>query len=158
MHACAIQHIQVSIKAYPFHLAPENMAKCSNGVVAHFFSLYQVNSYQNTKTRESVTLDYVACLMHNALIAKDAPFPGEKCARELQLPNWDVIRECSNSTEGSKLLQDHGERTKLLNPPLSDVPTITFNHVSNRNSISSTRSIPMLINFCFSLFFAANRQ
>lgn len=67
--------------------------------------------------------------MHNAMIAKDAPFPGEKCARELQLPNWVVIRDCANSTEGSKLLQDHGVRTQQLNPPLSNVPTITFNHV-----------------------------
>lgn len=68
--------------------------------------------------------------MHNALIARDAPFPGEKCARELQLPNWEVIRDCANSTEGSKLLQDSGVRTQQLNPPLSNVPTITFNHVS----------------------------
>lgn len=78
-------------------------------------------------------MDYVACLMHNALIAKDAPFPGEKCARELQLPNWEVIRDCANSTEGSKLLQDNGVRTQQLNPPLTNVPTITFNHVSIHN-------------------------
>lgn len=88
-----------------------------------------MDSYQNLKTRESLTLDYVACLMHNALIAKDAPFPGEKCARELQLPNWHVIRECANSTDGSKLLQDNGVLTHQLNPPLTNVPTIVFNHV-----------------------------
>lgn len=89
-----------------------------------------MNSYQNAKTRESLTLDYVACLMHNSMISKDAPFPGEKCARDLQLPNWLVIQECANSTEGSKLLQDHGVTTYQLNPTLTEVPTITFNHVS----------------------------
>lgn len=64
------------------------------------------------------------------MVAKDAPFPGEKCARDLQLPNWQVIQECANSTEGSKLLQDYGVRTQQLNPTLTEVPTITFNHVS----------------------------
>lgn len=82
-------------------------------------------------------MDYVACLMHNALIAKDAPFPGEKCARELQLKNWEGIRDCANSTDGSKLLQDNGARTNELKPPLTNVPTITFNHVSISKLISS---------------------
>lgn len=68
--------------------------------------------------------------MHNALLAKDAPFPGEKCATQLHLENWYVIRECANSTEGSKLLQDNGVLTQQLNPPLTSVPTIVFNHVS----------------------------
>lgn len=75
-------------------------------------------------------MDYVACLMHHALRARDAPFPGEICARENQLGNWHVIQECANTTEGSKLLQDHGVYTQQLNPPLTNVPTITFNHVS----------------------------
>lgn len=75
-------------------------------------------------------MDYVACLMHTSMISKDAPFPGEKCARDLQLQNWQVIQECANSTEGSKLLQDYGVRTQQLSSPLAEVPTITFNHVS----------------------------
>lgn len=69
------------------------------------------------------------CLMQTANSFSDTVFPGAKCARELQLPNWNVIEECANSTEGSKLLQNHGEKTKLLNPKLTSVPTITFNHV-----------------------------
>lgn len=68
--------------------------------------------------------------MHTSQVAKDAPFPGEKCARDLQLPNWNVIQECANSTEGSKLLQDYGVQTQQLIPTLTSVPTITFNHVS----------------------------
>lgn len=68
--------------------------------------------------------------MQTAINFKDSIFPGARCARDLQLPNWNVIEECANSTQGSKLLQDYGERTKQLTPPLSFVPTITFNHVS----------------------------
>lgn len=94
-----------------------------------------MNSYQNTKTRESLTLDYVACLMQTAYQFKDGMFPGAKCAKDLQLPNWHVIEECANTTSGSKLLQDNGERTRQLNPPLTEVPTITFNHVSYRSEL-----------------------
>lgn len=36
VHACAIQNIQVSTTTFLFHLTLENIAKCSNGVVAHF--------------------------------------------------------------------------------------------------------------------------
>lgn len=68
--------------------------------------------------------------MHSWITFKDAVYPGAKCAKDLQLPNWHVIEECANTTEGSKLLQDYGERTHQLNPPLTEVPTITFNHVS----------------------------
>lgn len=88
----------------------------------------QVNSYQNTKTRESVTLDYVTCLMQTSLNFKDSIFPGAKCARDLQLPNWLIIEECANSTQGSKLLQKYGEMTSILTKPI-DVPVITFNNV-----------------------------
>lgn len=110
---------------YSFHAY-----KCVLMVFARLLtSTFQVNSYQNTKTKESLTLDYVACLMQTANSFKDTIFPGAKCARELQLPNWNVIEECANSTEGSKLLQSNGERTHSLNPELSFVPTITFNHV-----------------------------
>lgn len=77
-----------------------------------------------------MTLDYVKCLMQTWIQFKDATYPGARCAKELQLPNWNVIEECANSTEGSKLLQRNGERTNELNPQLTEVPTITFNHVS----------------------------
>lgn len=80
-------------------------------------------------------MDYVKCLMQTSITFKDTVYPGAKCAKELQLPNWNVIEECANSTEGSKLLQDYGDRTKQLNPPLTEVPTITFNHVSLLHSI-----------------------
>lgn len=70
--------------------------------------------------------------MKTALNFKDSIFPGGVCARDLQLPNWNIIEECANSTQGSKLLQRYGETTNMLIKPNEapiDVPVITFNHV-----------------------------
>jgi len=94
----------------------------------------QVDSYQNTQTRESLSLDYVTCLMKLAINFQDATYPGEKCARDLQLRNWNVIDTCANSTEGSKLLQHNGELTSQLKPPLTSVPTITFNQLYDHDN------------------------
>lgn len=66
--------------------------------------------------------------MQTSLNFKDSIFPGAKCARDLQLPNWLIIEECANSTQGSKLLQKYGEMTSILTKPI-DVPVITFNNV-----------------------------
>jgi len=86
----------------------------------------QVNSYQNTHTRESLILEYVTCLMKVANSFKDSVFPGEKCARDVQLNNWEIIEQCANSTDGSKLLQHYGEVTRQLKPELTSVPTVVF--------------------------------
>lgn len=83
--------------------------------------------------------------MQKAYQFKDGVFPGAKCAHDLQLPNWHVIEECANSTSGSKLLQDNGERTRQLNPPLTEVPTITFNHVSQIGAINCPQSVSVRI-------------
>lgn len=103
-------------------------------------------------------MDYVTCLLHNAIQFKDSIFPGAKCAKDLQLPNWNVIEECANSTEGSKLLQDYGVRTSQLNPTLSFVPTITFNHVGfliGSNSLHFKQY--MITDVHFGIFFIASR-
>jgi len=86
----------------------------------------QVDSFQKKHTRESLSLEYVVCLFKNGF--QDAPIPGEKCARELEFKNWDVISQCTNSTEGSKLLQRYGEQTHNLKPELTFVPTIVIKH------------------------------
>lgn len=59
----------------------------------------------------------------------DSIYPGKKCAMQADLKNWEVIENCANSTEGSKLLQDNGQLTESLNPRLTNVPTVTFRHV-----------------------------
>lgn len=89
-----------------------------------------MDSYQKKHTRESLSLEYVTCLLKTADSFQDAPLPGERCAQELELKNWDVIKQCANTTEGSKLLQTHGETTNSLKPELTFVPTIVINHVS----------------------------
>lgn len=90
----------------------------------------QVNSFQNTHTRESLTMEYVNCLMKTGNNFADSLYPGKKCSNEINLKNWDIIEQCANNTDGSKLLQKFGELTKTLNPPLTSVPTITFRQVN----------------------------
>lgn len=60
----------------------------------------------------------------------DNIYPGERCAHENHINNWEVIAQCANSTEGSNLLKQNGELTKAFQPELQSVPTVTFNHVS----------------------------
>lgn len=112
--------------------------------------LTKVNSYQNQFTRESLTIEYVNCLMALTKNFPDQLFPGKRCAQEFHLENWEVIEACANTTEGSKLLQKNGELTEALKPSLTSVPTITFRYVSisrsqkpykllKRNSLTATR-------------------
>ena len=91
--------------------------------------LTQVDSFQDTYTRESLTLEFINCLMKVGNNFADSVYPGLRCSREVKLSNWDVIDNCANSTEGSKLLQKNGELTSTLNPSLTSVPTVTFRHV-----------------------------
>lgn len=92
----------------------------------------QVDSFQSKDTRESKTLDYVNCLMRAGNNFADSVYPSKKCARELELHNYESIESCSNNTEGSQLLQKYGELTSSLKPALTSVPTITFRNVSSR--------------------------
>ncbi len=94
------------------------------------FHLTKVNSYQNQYTRESLTMEYVNCLMEFTKNFADQLFPGKLCAQKYHLENWEIIEACANNTDGSKLLQKNGELTHTLNPPLTSVPTITFRYVS----------------------------
>jgi len=93
----------------------------------------QVNSYQNQFTRESLTVEYVNCLMQLSKNFPDQLFPGKRCAQQFHLENWEVIEACANQSEGSKLLQKNGELTHSLNPPLTSVPTITFRYQQDEN-------------------------
>lgn len=53
------------------------------------------------------------------------------CADKVQVKKFDAIEICANSTEGSKLLEDMGEKTDKLEKPLRSVPTITIREVRN---------------------------
>lgn len=78
-------------------------------------------------------MEYINCLMQIGNNFPDSVYPGKQCAEEVQIHNWDVIRECANSTDGSKLLQKNGELTDKFQSPLKGVPTIVFNDVSLRD-------------------------
>lgn len=90
----------------------------------------QVDSFQSKDTKESKTVDYVKCLMDPVNNFKDTPYPGKKCAEQLKINNYVNIESCTNSTDGSQLLQTMGEKTQQLKPELKNVPTVTFRHVS----------------------------
>ncbi|XP_059621073.1 GILT-like protein 1 [Phlebotomus argentipes] len=97
-----------------------------NKVQACAIDHIQVNSYQHEHTRETLTLEFINCLMKMGNNFPDSIYPGEKCARQVGVPNWDNIERCANSTEGSKSLQRFGELTGMLQPQLTSVPTVTF--------------------------------
>lgn len=97
-----------------------------NKVHACAINNIQGSSFKPTQNRESLTIDYINCLMDPSNRFPDSMYPGEKCARSLDLENWNVIAECANSTEGSKLLEGFGKKTGELVPKLTSVPTITF--------------------------------
>lgn len=90
----------------------------------------QANSYQVEYTRESLTMDFINCLMKAGKNFPDNVYPGQRCASENHINNWENIKTCANSTEGSVLLRKAGESTMRLKEPLTSVPTILFNEVS----------------------------
>ncbi|XP_064552972.1 GILT-like protein 1 [Drosophila montana] len=87
----------------------------------------QANSYQNDYTRESLTLDFINCLMKAGKNFPDNVYPGQRCAGESHVNNWENIKTCANTTDGSVLLRKAGETTQRLKEPLTSVPTILFN-------------------------------
>lgn len=87
----------------------------------------QANSYQVEFTRESLTLDFVNCLMRAGKNFPDNVYPGQRCATENHVNNWENIKTCANTTDGSILLRKAGETTQRLKEPLTSVPTILFN-------------------------------
>ncbi|XP_030370457.1 GILT-like protein 1 [Scaptodrosophila lebanonensis] len=87
----------------------------------------QANSYQTEFTRESLTLDFINCLMKAGKNFPDNVYPGQRCASENHINNWENIKTCANTTEGSQLLRKAGETTQKLKEPLTSVPTVLFN-------------------------------
>lgn len=65
----------------------------------------------------------------------DSIYPGERCAKQVGLMNWNVIAQCANSTEGSIALKTNGELTNMLTPALTSVPTITFKNVRKNHKL-----------------------
>ncbi|KAH8247685.1 hypothetical protein KR038_008212 [Drosophila bunnanda] len=93
----------------------------------------QANSYQVEYTRETLTIDFINCLMKAGKNFPDNVYPGQRCAQENHINNWENIKTCANSTEGSILLRKAGETTQRLKEPLTSVPTILFNEQFEKN-------------------------
>ncbi|XP_054747103.1 GILT-like protein 1 [Anastrepha obliqua] len=86
----------------------------------------QANSYQTEFTRESLTLDFINCMMKVGKNFDDNVYPGGRCARDNHISAWENIQQCANSTEGSHLLKKQGEATDQFQNPLTSVPTVVF--------------------------------
>lgn len=90
----------------------------------------QGNSYQVENTRESLTMDFINCLMKVGNNFADNVYPGPKCARDNQISTYENIQQCANSTEGSQLLMRYGQQTNQFQNPLKSVPTVVFKQVT----------------------------
>lgn len=94
----------------------------------------QVDSFQNEHTRESLTVDYIDCLMETGNFQSESyASVARKCADKVQVKKFESIETCANSTEGSKLLEDMGEKTDKLEKPIKSVPTITIRQTYDAN-------------------------
>lgn len=91
------------------------------------------SSYEPNNTKEVLTLNYVNCLMERAQL-KSGEFPGESCARDTDIRNWDNIAACANDTEASDLLRKAGDETNKLQKPLASVPTVAFRATYDRDT------------------------
>ena len=97
-----------------------------NKVHACALSHIQANSYQMEHTRESLTLDFINCMMKAGKNFPDNVYPGARCARENNINTWENIQQCANSSEGNQLLMRHGQATMNFQNPLLSVPTVVF--------------------------------
>jgi len=90
----------------------------------------QVDSFQQDNTRETLTIEYINCLMTD--VFNDVQFDSfaRRCAQQVKVQKFDSILQCANATEGSKYLQQMGDLTNKLMNPLQSVPTITVREVS----------------------------
>uniref|UniRef100_A0A1A9WQN0 Gamma-interferon inducible lysosomal thiol reductase n=1 Tax=Glossina brevipalpis TaxID=37001 RepID=A0A1A9WQN0_9MUSC len=86
----------------------------------------QASSYQTEFTRESLILSFINCMMKAGKNFPDNVYPGAACARESHVSIWENIQQCANSTEGSRLLMEHGQTTNAFQNPLTNVPTVVF--------------------------------
>lgn len=93
----------------------------------------QVDSFQREHTRESLTVEYINCLMTGVFPEINYVEFARECAEKTQVKNFDSIYKCANETEGSKLLQQMGDATFKLMNPLKSVPTITIRESYDAN-------------------------
>jgi hypothetical protein len=103
------------------------LSQCyGNKIQACAIDHIQVNSHQNEHTRETLTVEYINCLMSGVFPDQSYESFARRCAENVHVKNFESILKCANETEGSKLLQQMGDATKKLMDPLKSVPTITI--------------------------------
>lgn len=95
----------------------------------------------NILTSKRERLSYLNCLLGSMLKDRQAVFPADKCAEDVgigaQLPQ---IIECANKTQGNELLAEMGNKTQLLQPKLTSVPTVVFNNKYDQNDFKDSQT------------------
>lgn len=73
-------------------------------------------------------LDFINCLMADVDRSQTPNvFPITKCVLKTEGVNAAMVENCAKHVEGQKYLASYGFKTDELKPPLTSVPTITFN-------------------------------
>ncbi|ERL89590.1 hypothetical protein D910_06955 [Dendroctonus ponderosae] len=87
---------------------------------------------------EEERLDFVTCVMSASNPANI--FYLENCAKKSTL-DFSAMTKCAISSEGDKLLASYGDKTWNLEPNLSYVPTVVFNHSVEINFSDMNKSL-----------------
>ncbi|KAF6201206.1 hypothetical protein GE061_005653 [Apolygus lucorum] len=80
----------------------------------------------------------IDCLMREA--KKDMPYPTKMCVAKITSLDVEkvstALESCANSTKGDELLEKNGEKTKLFESPLVNVPAVTINGMKDKDAIA----------------------
>ncbi|XP_064535103.1 gamma-interferon-inducible lysosomal thiol reductase [Drosophila montana] len=76
-----------------------------------------------------IRLEVVNCMIRDNRIPKDAM---QKCAKQYNVENIDLIQKCFDSDHGSELMKLNGDATHALRPPVKFIPTITIDGSQGR--------------------------
>ncbi|KRG03804.1 gamma-interferon-inducible lysosomal thiol reductase [Drosophila mojavensis] len=68
-------------------------------------------------------LEVVTCMIRDNRNPKDAM---QKCTKQYNVENVDLIQKCFDSSHGSELMKLNGDATHALRPPVTFIPTITL--------------------------------
>ena len=89
----------------------------------------ETKEVQNKKKQ----LDIIYCILNQN---KNFNFNDSKKCVENARQKWDLIKKCFMSTTGNDLIKEMWNQTKVIEDPLSFVPTIRINEVSQMCCIS----------------------
>ncbi|KAH8263576.1 hypothetical protein KR044_010851, partial [Drosophila immigrans] len=76
-------------------------------------------------------LEVVTCMIRDNRHPKEAM---QKCAKQHNVDNLDLIQKCYDSSHGSELMKLNGDATHALRPAVTFIPTITLDGSQGRQA------------------------